>query len=286
MAIVLISMLAAVVVALGAYVIAPLLWNEGESFLNVRVKACAAAFEEMYIHLPRWQVKGFVLLGPIASVAASLAVFRSWWLILLSSVVLSLATRNLYRMVIATLQQQRRNRIKGQLVDALGMVASALRSGLSLQQGFQVVAEEIQPPLSQEFQFIVTSQQLGKTFDQALSEFSRRVPLEEVELLVSSLAILRESGGNVIETLEVIIATIAEEQRVRDKIRTLTTQGIAQAVVISALPLFLGAALYIISPQYIMPLLTHPLGWGMIAFMFFMQGMGMFMMKKIVTIRV
>lgn len=282
----LISIVAAFVVALGAYAILPILWGTTETSLSIRVKAATASLEELYIRPPRWQVTVFVLMGPIASVFLSFAVFDRWWLQLFSIALLSFLTMNLYRAVIGVLQKRRQKRIKAQLVDGLGMVASALRSGLSLQQGFQVVAEEIPAPLAQEFQFVVTSQQLGKTFDQALAEFSRRVPLEEVELLVNSLAILRESGGNVIETLEVIIGTIAEEQRVRDKIKTLTTQGIAQAVVISSLPFFLATALYLISPEYIMPLFTHPLGWGMLAFMFFMQGAGMFMMKKIVTIRV
>jgi tight adherence protein B len=184
------------------------------------------------------------------------------------------------------MKKRRINAVKKQLVDALGLVSNALRSGLSLQQGFQMVAEEMPPPISQEFRMVVSSQQLGKTFDAALMELKERVPLEEIELLISSLVILRETGGNIIETLEVITHTIREEQRVKSKIKTATTQGIAQAVVISLLPFFLAGALYVISPEYILPLFQYKIGWALIAFMLLLQGTGIYIMKKIVTIKV
>lgn len=282
----LVAIAVATVITVGVYAVTPTLWPALRAALRKREGDCALALEEIHTALDPIRFYALMSIGPAFSIVVASTLWRHLVVMLSALVILLYATRNLHLYVIKYLQRRRLRRIKGQLVDALGMVASALRSGLSLQQGFQVVAEEIQPPLSQEFRYIVSAQQLGKSFDQALADFARRVPLDEVEMLVNSLAVLRESGGNVIETLEVIIGTIGEEQRVRDKIKTLTTQGIAQAVVISALPLFLAAALYLISPSYIAPLFEHPIGWALIAFMFLMQATGMLIMKKIVTIKV
>lgn len=254
-------------------------------FDKIRQK-CDKVLSELNLDVPKWQRSLFYVIGPVVSTILAIILFKPIWLKILVASALSLLTRNISYNISLYLKNRRINRIKTQLVDALGLIANTLKSGLSLQQGFQMAAEEMPPPISQEFGIIVSSQRLGKSFDQALEEFQHRIPLEEVDLLISSLVILRETGGNIIETLDIIIHTIGEEQRVKSKIKTVTTQGIAQAVVISALPFFLAGALYVISPEYIEPLLNHPIGWGMIAFMLLLQGIGMWMMKKIVSIKV
>lgn len=247
---------------------------------------CAKVFDEMLLDMPRWKAVLFNLSGPILSTVLAFLLFKPIWLKFLFIIFFLLITKNLSYKIALYLQKKRLLKIKSQLVEALGFVSNALRSGLSLQQGFQMASEEMPQPISQELKRMISFQQLGKTFDASLVEFKNRVPLEEVELLVSSLIVLRETGGNMIETLEIIIHTIREEQRVKSKIKTLTMQGIAQAVIICVLPFVMAGVLYVISPGYIEPLIEHPIGWAMIAFMLILQGTGMFMMKKIVTIKV
>ena len=247
---------------------------------------CDAVLEEMHAE---WSHTGkilFYLMGPLLSAVLSFILFKPIFLKIIVALILSLLTRNLSWHASFWLRKRQLNRIKTQLPDALSLVANALRSGLSLQQGFQMAAEELEPPIAHELFKIISRQQLGKSFDESLKIFEERVPIEEVELLVSSLQTLRETGGNLIETLEIIIHTIHEEDRVRSKIRTFTSQGIAQAVIITAMPFVLAAALYFISPEYIEPLWSHPIGWGLIAFMLFLQACGAWAMKKIITIKV
>ena len=256
------------------------------AYYNRSRMRCENVFKDMMYELTPWKKTFFYVIGPIISFAFAIFIFKSIWLKFLIGLTLSILTHDISYRFALHMKRSRILKIKSQLVDSLGLIGNALRSGLSLQQGFQMASEEMPPPISQELSRIVSEQQLGKSFDQCLLEFQKRVPVEEVELLVTSLITLKETGGNIIETIEIITHTIREEQRVLGKIKTITTQGIAQAVVISMLPFVLAAALYIVSPGYIEPMLTHPIGWGMIAFMLLMQATGMYLMKKIVTIKV
>jgi len=284
--IVVIAIAAGALIGTAMYLLLPWLMRLLAAYFARAERRCGPVLDAARIDIEGWRRQAFFAAGPIASTIAAIVFVHPWWLTVITAVSLSLATSTISYRIALYLRRRRIAKVKSQLVDALGMVSNALRSGLSLQQGFQMVAEEMPAPIAQEFQLVVSSQQLGKTFDAALEEFKERIPLEEIDLLISSLIILRETGGNIIETLEVITHTIREEQRVKSKIKTVTTQGVAQAVVISALPFFLAGALYIIAPAYILPLFEHPLGWSMIAFMLLMQGAGMWMMKKIVTIKV
>lgn len=281
-----VAIIAGSLLAACAYVLLPFAERCVRGYLARTATTCGPLLDAAHVELRGWRMTAFLAMGPIASIVIAGLFIRPWWLMILVAALLSAVTATLSHRIARFIVMRRVAKIKAQLVDALGMVSNALRSGLSLQQGFQMVAEEMPAPISEEFQLIVSSHRLGKTFDAALEEFKVRVPLEEIDMLISSLIVLRETGGNIIETLEVITHTIREEQRVKSKIKTLTTQGIAQAVVISALPFFLAGALYLIAPAYIVPLFEHWIGWSLIALMLLMQLAGMWMMKKIVTIKV
>lgn len=273
-------------VGITVYLWFPLFYSFLKRYRANSEEKCERVFKEIFFELPKWKKMFFYFIGPIVSVLVAFSLFRSLWLKFAFAIAFSLLTANLPYKIVLHMKKKRILKIKSQLVDSLSLISNALKSGLSLQQAIQMAAEEMPAPISEEFQLVVSSQRLGKTFDAALIEFQRRIPLEEVELLMSSLVTLRETGGNIIETIDIITHTIREEQRVKAKIRTITTQGVAQAVVISALPFFLMGALYAVSPDYIEPLFSHWLGWAMIGFMLLLQATGMFIMKKIITIKV
>jgi len=281
-----ITLIVGALVGCALYAVVPMCARGLTAYVARTDRRCMPLFDAAGVTISRRRLYALYAAGPVIALAIAARWVRPWWFAVMAAAFMIVVTADFPYRVARHLHARRITKIKGQLVDALGMISNALRSGLSLQQGFQMASEEMPPPIAEELHLIMSSQQLGRTFDAALHEFKERVPIEEVELMVSSLTVLRETGGNIIETLEVITHTIREEQRVQSKIKTATTQGVAQAVVISALPFFLAAALYMIAPQYIMPLFVHPLGWALIGVMLLMQGLGVWMMKKIVTIKV
>jgi Flp pilus assembly protein TadB len=155
----------------------------------------------------------FYAIGPIASIIISIIIFKQVWIIILVAVILSILTYNLSYRIVIHLKKRRINAVKKQLVDALSLVSNALRSGLSLQQGFQMVGEEMPPPISQEFQMVASSQQLGKTFDAALMELKERVPLEEIERLSDQRPALFPRGGAVFNISRIHNAPISTQDR-------------------------------------------------------------------------
>jgi tight adherence protein B len=105
-------------------------------------------------------------------------------------------------------------------------------------------------------------------------------------MTVQAATILIESGGNLIESFQLILETVRDRQRVTEKIRTATTQGKAQAGIISAMPFALVMVLASVSPDYIAPLFTWPTGGGIIAMGFLMLAGGVVWMRLILKIEV
>jgi tight adherence protein B len=166
------------------------------------------------------------------------------------------------------------------------MLANGLKAGLSLQQSFQMLSTDGPSPINEEFALIVGQIKVGKNFEESLIEFKERVSLDDVDILVESILVLRQTGGNLVETFSSIANTIRERQKISGKIRVLTAQGVTQAAIILAMPFALVLGLYFVADWYVLPLITEPLGLFLILVAFCMQGLGAMWLKKIVTIKV
>ena len=177
-------------------------------------------------------------------------------------------------------------RFEDQIVDALTMAASALRSGLSLPQALDLITKEMPSPINQEFELALKEQQMGKTLDEALESMTARLPSEDLNLVVSAVLVLRETGGNLSETFDTIVYTISEREKVRGKIKTLTAQGVAQGIILVCMPFVMAWVLHILNPDYMRPMFTTLAGWIFLGFMCLMLFVGALMIRKIVTIDV
>src|SRR5262249_28171206 len=152
--------------------------------------------------------------------------------------------------------KRRLKKIDDQLVDTLQMMANALKSGLNLQGSLELVVREMKPPISDEFGRLVKEINFGRLIDDALRRFAERVPLEDVQLAVDSVLTLRETGGNLSETFQVIASTIVERKKVQGKIASMTAQGMTQGVVVCLMPVALMLLFSFIDPTYMRPFFT------------------------------
>jgi|CXWL01.1.fsa_nt_gi tight adherence protein B len=185
------------------------------------------------------------------------------------------------------IKHYRRRRIKKfntQLVDALQAMANAFKAGLTFQQAIEHLSKDAQPPLGQEFGLFVKEAKLGVPIDEALVNMARRVGSDDLELVVLSTNIARGLGGNMAEMFETLSGTIRERFRLEGKIDALTSQGKLQGWIVSAMPLLLGMVLNYMRPDLMGPMLNHVFGYVLVAAIAVMEIMGIFLIRRIVSI--
>lgn len=185
-----------------------------------------------------------------------------------------------------SMYEKRCNQFVNQMVDATTILANGMRAGLSVTQAMDRVAKNLKAPISQEFRLVLSENQLGRPIEECLNELGERIPRPDVQMFVTSVNILKESGGNMAETFQTINYTIRERQKIEKKIEALTAQGVMQGVIISLVPIFLLVLFYFADPNYVMPMFTKPLGWFFVLLIFTLIGIGAFAIKKIITIKV
>ncbi len=173
-----------------------------------------------------------------------------------------------------------------QMLDGLTFLANSLKSGLSLIQAIDMIVQELPNPLSQEWALVMSQQKLGVRIDEALMNLEKRIGTEDVQIIITSITILRESGGNLAEVFDTIAYTIRERRKVEGKIDAMTAQGRMQGIIIVAMPFVLMYILYVMEPEMISFMWTTLLGWVMLIMMMTLQFVGAWMIKKIVTIDV
>jgi len=188
--------------------------------------------------------------------------------------------------VLQNLWESRCNRIVNQMVDGMTIMANGIKSGLSITQSMERVIENIAGPLAQEFTLVLNQIRLGRSVEEALIDFGERIPRPDVQMFVTGVNILKETGGNLAETFATITETIRERQKVEKRIDAMTSQGIMQAIIVTCVPFVLLVVFTVVNPTFVKPLFTTPLGWFALLFMIGLQVTGGVMMKKIVTIKV
>ena len=193
---------------------------------------------------------------------------------------------NLPRIYLNFKYRMRIEKFNNQLVDTLTLMSSSLKSNLNLHQVIGVVVREMPNPISQEFGLLLSQVQLGLTIDEALEKMMQSIPSEDLTMVINSILILREKGGDISETFDVISNTIRERRKVQRKIKTITAQGKMQSLLLFLMPFAVGLIMYVINPDNVKPMLTTQTGLILTAIMLLMQLAGGLWLLKIVDIKV
>lgn len=172
-----------------------------------------------------------------------------------------------------------------QLGDTIGLVANSLRSGYSLLQSLELVAREALDPIGAEFKRVVREVGLGLSAQDALNNLLRRMPSDDLDLMITAINIQYEVGGNLAQILDTISHTIRERVRIKGEIQVLTAQGRVSGYLISVLPIAVGVIVTLMNPQYMnsmweFPWVIMPICGGILMFAGFM------IIRKIVNIDV
>ncbi len=197
-------------------------------------------------------------------------------------------------------QKSRLKAFNNQLGDTITLMANGLRAGYSLLQSMESVGEEMPDPIATEFRRVVREVGLGVANDRAFSNLLRRMPSDDLDLMVTAINVQQEVGGNLAEILEIIGFVIRERVRIKGEIQVLTSQGQLSGWVITLLPIVLGLLLYAMNQPYIgrmiftcesrglteEDLCSQPCGWLLIGGALLGIIAGFFAIQKIIDIEV
>lgn len=173
-----------------------------------------------------------------------------------------------------------------QMVDVAYAFKNSLRAGMSLQQAMQLIVGEFPDPAAEEFEKALREMQLGAAIEEALHHLEDRLPNKDLSIMVNSIEILRQSGGNMVETFENLAETLKQRKKVEGKIRALTAQGRIQAIILCVMPFAMALILYFVNREYIQPLFSTLLGWVILSLVLALCSTGWLLIKKLITIEV
>jgi len=170
--------------------------------------------------------------------------------------------------------------------DALDLIVRGLRSGLPITESMGSVASEIEEPVGGEFRKIMDQIRIGKNLDEALEKTAVRIDAAEFKFFMISLAIQRETGGNLAETLAKLSDLLRRRQQMRLKIKAMASEGKASAYIVGALPFVMFILLLIINYDYTSVLFTDPRAiYSALGGMVWMS-IGGFIMKQMISFEI
>lgn len=170
--------------------------------------------------------------------------------------------------------------------EAVGLMVRGLKSGLPVTETFNIVASEIGDPVGPEFRQVVDQIRLGHPPEQALLDAAQRVGAPELKFLTVTLSIQRETGGNLAETLENLDNILRRRRQMRLKVRAMSSEARASAMIIGALPFIMLGVLSVVNHNYIALLFTTDRGHRMLFYGACMMGTGVGVMAKMVRFEI
>ena len=210
----------------------------------------------------------------------------NWVLGFILGLVVGFLSFRLPRIFIDLLVAKRIKAYQGQMVDGLQLLSNGIRAGLSVPQALGMVVSEMPAPIQQEFNLILQQNRVGVPLEECFENLSKRIPLEDNDMFVSSVNILRETGGNLAEVFDTIVSVIRERIRLQQKIDTFTAQGMFQGWTIAAMPVAMLLIYGSSDPDSVGRMFTTPLGIVFLVGAGLLDAVGIFIIMKIVKIKI
>ena len=182
------------------------------------------------------------------------------------------------------LEQKRMQRLEAQLVDGITMIASGVRAGLNLVQAMQLIVDNGEGPIQQEFAQLLREYQMGLDLNQAMRNASDRIASRNYRLLFTAIEMHRLRGGDAGESMDRIAESIREIQRLEGKLDAITSQGRTQAWMMSLMPFAFLLIYYTIDPESTSRLFIDPSGRIVLLIALVLITTAFFWIRKIMTV--
>ena len=182
--------------------------------------------------------------------------------------------------------KRRMKQFTDQLGDAIAMMSNAIKSGFTFQQAMDIVAKEINGPISEEFVRALNEIQLGVTLEEALEGICQRVKDDDFEMVAMSVVIQRQVGGNLSQILDTVGETIRDRIKLRGEIKSLTAEGVISGWAIGLLPVIVAAMCSAMNEEYFKPLQESGLGDMLLIGCIVSEVIGMLVIRWIINVKI
>lgn len=189
------------------------------------------------------------------------------------------------RWVLRFLTKRRQKKFTLEFANAIDVIVRSVRSGLPTNEALKIVAKEMPQPVSGEFVKLVDQMKVGVTMEQALKRMYDAMPTSEVSFFAIVMSIQQKSGGNLSEALSNLSSVLRDRKRLQGKIKAMSSEAKASAMIIGSLPVVVMALVYFTTPDYIKLLFTERMGNLMLAGCAFWMACGIAVMKKMISFK-
>ena len=220
-----------------------------------KVAGSGSRIEALTMRLNRtgkgWTLQQYLYASAALAVAVTLLLYLKTGAFLLALGIGVLFGAGLPHMVVGYFIKKRLNNFNTKFPDGIELLVRGLRSGLPVTETLGVVATEVPGPVGQEFKAVTERIKIGRTMEEALQETANRLGTPEFQFFVITLAIQRETGGNLAETLSNLSDVLRKRAQMKLKIRAMSSESKASAYIVGALPFLVFTAIWWINPGYI-----------------------------------
>lgn len=231
-------------------------------------------------------VQGFWIRSVIFGVVVAGLAYGAGKSPLLVVLIAVIATLGLPRLFLSMKAARRQKLFLRDFADALEAMVRLLKSGMPVTESISMVAREFTGPLQDEMQQIYESQKVGIPLAEACEKSAQRMPLPEMHMLATGIAIQAQTGSSLSEALQNLANLIRARHRLKRKIVALSSEAKTSAMIIGALPILVGGMLYLVNPDYTGLLFTDPTGKVMITGAAIWMSIGVFVMKAMINFKV
>lgn len=262
--------------------ILPLITQRITIFQKKKFDKTAEQLDKMFVDIEREKFFPMFAVSPIVLGILGLVLFNNFiagFLGLVLGIILP-------SLAVQILEKRRRRKFQHQLIDALLIMSSSLKSGLSLLQTIEVVIEEMPPPISQEFKLVLNATKLGIPLERAIDMLNKRMYSEELGMVVTSILVSRDTGGNLSKIFSRVVYTIRQKTKISQQVNNLTLQARWQGMIMMFLPIIFGIGAYRMSPDFFTQMLSSQTGRALLLYALFSQAIGMFMIRRLSKVEV
>jgi tight adherence protein B len=247
-----------------------------------RVRQWSDAFNRQFIKIK----VHYLVMAPIAVFGfAGLLTFNIFGFLILTSAGVYIGL-HMPTWTLNFLKERRGKQIDVQLMDGLILMSNALKSGLDIVQGFEMISHDLQPPISEEFGLVLRNYQLGTPFERALEGMEERVASRLLAYMIRAIMLQRQVGGNLTKVFERIVENIREESKLEQKTKSLTAQQRIQSIVVGLMPWVMLLVMFLFQGDVMMKFYFSPLGMIVLVFCALWIGIGMKIVSSMGNIKV
>lgn len=189
------------------------------------------------------------------------------------------------RWVLSFLKGRREKKFTEDFANAIDVIVRSVKSGLPTNDALRIVAGEFRDPVGGEFKRLVESMKVGLTLEQGLKKMFESMPTSEVSFFGIVMTIQQKTGGNLAEALGNLSGVLRDRKRLKGKIKAMSSEAKASAMIIGSLPPGVASIVYMTAPNYIMPLFTERMGNILLIGCAVWMGLGIAVMSKMVNFK-